>query len=98
MRIDGVPDVLWLRVSEFIAQNTGLHFPAERRPDLQRGLTAAAADFGLADGASCADWLLSAPLTRPQLNTLARHLTIGETYFFRERKTFDALAEHILPE
>ena len=98
MRIDGVPDVLWLRVSEFIAGNTGLHFPAERRPDLQRGLAAAAAEFGFADSASCVDWLLSASLTRPQLNILASHLTIGETYFFRERKTFDALAEHVLPE
>jgi chemotaxis protein methyltransferase CheR len=98
MRIDGVPDVLWLRVSEFIAGNTGLHFPAERRPDLQRGLAAAAAEFGFADSATCVDWLLSASLTRPQLNILASHLTIGETYFFRERKTFDALAEHVLPE
>jgi chemotaxis protein methyltransferase CheR len=98
MQIEVAPDDLWQRVGEFIAQNTGLHFPADRRPDLQRGLTAAAAEFGLADGASCADWLLSAPLTRPQLNTLASHLTIGETYFFRERRTFDALAEHILPE
>src|SRR6266851_2404857 len=98
MQVDVVPDAVWPRVSEFIAQNTGLHFPAERRPDLQRGLAAAAAEFGFADGASCADWLLSAPLTRPQLNILASHLTIGETYFFRERKTFDALAEHVLPE
>jgi chemotaxis protein methyltransferase CheR len=96
--VDIVPDAIWRRVSEFIARNTGLHFPAERRPDLQRGLAAAAAEFGFADSASCADWLLSAPLTRPQLNILASHLTIGETYFFRERKTFDALAEHVLPE
>ncbi len=98
MQADVVPDALWQRVSEFIAQNTGLHFPSERRLDLQRGLAAAAAEFGLADGASCADWLLSAPLTRPQLHTVVSHLTIGETYFFRERKTFDALAAHILPE
>jgi len=98
MQVDAVPDVLWLRVSEFIARNTGLHFPAERRPDLQRGLAAAAAELGFADSASCVDWLLSASVTRPQLNVLASHLTIGETYFFRERKTFDALAEHVLPE
>jgi chemotaxis protein methyltransferase CheR len=98
MQADVVQDALWLRVSEFIAQNTGLHFPTERRPDLQRGLAAAATEFGFADAAGCADWLLSAPLTRPQLHRLASHLTIGETYFFRERKTFDALAEHILPE
>jgi chemotaxis protein methyltransferase CheR len=98
MQVDAVPDVLWLRVSKFIARNTGLHFPAERRSDLQRGLAAAAAEFGFADSASCVDWLLSASLTRPQLNILASHLTIGETYFFRERKAFDALAEHVLPE
>jgi chemotaxis protein methyltransferase CheR len=98
MQADVVPDALWRRVSEFIAQNTGLHFPTERRSDLQRGLAAAATEFGFADAAAFADWLLSAPLTRPQLHTLASHLTIGETYFFRERKAFDALAEHILPE
>ncbi len=98
MRVDGVPDSLLPRLSEFIAEQTGLHFPPERRPDLQRGLTAAAAEFGFANSVSCADWLLSTPLTRPQLHTLASHLTVGETYFFRERKTFDALANHILPE
>jgi chemotaxis protein methyltransferase CheR len=98
MQIDVVPDALWRRVSEFIAQHTGLDFPGERRSDLQRGLAAAAAEFGLADAASCAEWLLSASLTRPQLHVVASHLTIGETYFFRERKAFDALAEHVLPE
>jgi chemotaxis protein methyltransferase CheR len=98
MQTDVVPDTLWRRVSEFIAQNTGLHFPTERRSDLKRGLVAAAAEFGFADAAAFAEWLLSAPLTRPQLHSLASHLTIGETYFFRERKAFDALAEHILPE
>lgn len=98
MQTDGVPDALWGCLSEFIAQNTGLHFPPERRSDLQRGFTAAAAEFGFADSARCADWLLSTPLTRPQLHTLASHLTVGETYFFRDRKTFDALAQHILPE
>jgi len=29
---------------------------------------------------------------------LASHLTIGETYFFRDSGTFQALEEHILPE
>jgi len=98
MQIDAVPDALWSRVSEFIAQHTGLDFPGERRSDLQRGLAAAAAEFGLADAAGCAEWLLSESLTRSQLHAVAGHLTVGETYFFRERKAFDALAEHVLPE
>src|SRR6266849_10316988 len=89
MQTDGVLDALWERLSEFIARNTGLHFPPERRSDLQRGFAAAAAEFGFADSARCADWLLSASLTRPQLHTLASHLTIGETYVFRERHTFE---------
>jgi len=29
---------------------------------------------------------------------LASHLTVGETYFFRERKSFEALAERVLPD
>ncbi|HEX3844306.1 MAG TPA: CheR family methyltransferase [Steroidobacteraceae bacterium] len=99
MRADSVPDGLWTLLSEFIAERTGLHFPRERRLDLERGLAAAAAEFGFPDTAACAAWLLSSrPLTRPQLHTLASHLTVGETYFFRERKAFAALAEHILPE
>lgn len=98
MRAEAIQDGLWERVSEFFARSTGLHFPAERRPDLQRGLTAAAAEFGFPDGASCADWLLSTPLTRPQLHALVSHLTVGETYFFREPKAFDALRERILPQ
>jgi chemotaxis protein methyltransferase CheR len=98
MQTDAVPDALWKRLSEYIAENTGLNFPPERRSDLERGLTAAAAEFGFADNLHCADWLLSTPLSRPQLHALASHLTIGETYFFRERGTFDALAQKILPE
>jgi chemotaxis protein methyltransferase CheR len=44
------------------------------------------------------EWLLSASLTKTQLDVLASHLTIGETYFFRENKTFEILAEKVLPE
>ena len=40
----------------------------------------------------------SAALTKPQLEVLASHLTVGETYFFREKKMFDALAGTFLPE
>jgi chemotaxis protein methyltransferase CheR len=98
VRAERVADALWPRLSEWVAAQIGLNFPPERRSDLERGLVAAAAEFGFADTVSCAEWLLSTPLTRPQLNILASHLTIGETYFFRERETFDALAQHILPE
>jgi chemotaxis protein methyltransferase CheR len=85
------------QLSELIASRTGLHFPAERRPDLQRALTEAAPELGFVDAAACADGLLSTPPSAAQLRTLATHLTIGETYFFRERPSFNALATQVLP-
>src|SRR5262245_6828793 len=88
----------WRRLSEFIAERMGLHFPRERWTDLQRGLAGATAEFGFADVGACVDWLLTAPLTKAQIQALASYLTVGETYFFREKKTFDVLAEKLLPD
>jgi chemotaxis protein methyltransferase CheR len=75
----------------------GLHFPEERFRDLERGLFSAAKEFGCKDACSYLDWLLSAPLSHNQVEMLASYLTVGETYFYRDKGTFDALGEHILP-
>jgi chemotaxis protein methyltransferase CheR len=91
-------DALWSRLSALVVDAMGLHFPRDRRGDLQRGLAGAAKEFGFDDAAACADWLLSSPLTKERLQVLASHLTVSETYFFRERKTFEALANEMLPE
>ncbi len=87
-----------MRLGELISQTMGLHFPPERYADLERGLAGAAEEFGLPDAGACVDWLLGAPLSKSRLQVLARHLTVGETYFFRERKAFDVLARSVLPE
>ena len=89
--------ISWSRVSDYIADAMGLHFPGERLQDLRRGLAAAAAEFGFDDAAACADWMLTASLSPADLHVLAGHLTIGETYFFRDEKLFDALAGTVLP-
>lgn len=85
-------------VGELIAARLGLYFPPNRWADLQRGLIPAMTELGFADVATFAHWLLSTRLSKAQLDVLASHLTIGETYFFREQKTFAALAERVLPE
>ncbi len=92
-----INDQLLSALNEFITARFGLHFPRKRWRDLLRGVSAAAGDFGFADPASCIRWLITAPLSRSQLDTLISHLTIGETYFFREQKSFDALETTILP-
>ena len=93
-----VPEIQRSLLSEFIAERMGLHFPSERWGDLQRGLAGAAEEFGFEDAAACADWLVSEPLTKTRIQVLASHLTVGETYFFREKKTFEALAASVVPD
>lgn len=91
-------EVPWSRLGDFVAERTGLHFPRDRWEDLRRGLAGAAQEYGFADASACADWLLSASLTQAQLQVLVSHLTIGETYFFRDQPILEALAGHVLPE
>jgi chemotaxis protein methyltransferase CheR len=98
MSLSVVPDARLSQVSGFIAGAMGLNFPPERWSDLRRGLAGAADELGFADVAAYADWLLSEPPTQAHLQVLASHLTIGETYFFREKKTLDVFASRILPE
>ena len=98
MKSSAVPAAQQRQLSEFVAEKIGLHFPPERWSDLQCGLAGAATEFGFEDVEGCAGWLLSAPLTKAQLQTLASHLTIGETYFFREKQTFEVLAQRVLPD
>ncbi|MBN2289734.1 MAG: tetratricopeptide repeat protein [Candidatus Glassbacteria bacterium] len=87
-----------LRFSQFISSHMGLHFPEERWPDIQRGLRRAAPEFGFTDAEECIQWLMNSPLNKKQIEILASHLTIGETYFFREKPIFEALKARVLKE
>lgn len=86
----------WRRLGEVVTEATGLHFPRERWPDLRRGVERAAGELGGGDVTAFVDRLLSGPAAQ-ELRVLAHHLTVPETYFFREMRTFDVLAEQILP-
>ncbi len=91
-------DALISRLIEHLSANTGLFFPEKRRNEIRQKMTAAMTDFGFEDAEEFIRWLLSAPLTKQQVEKLARHLTVQETYFFREGKTFEVLERVILPE
>jgi len=84
-------------LSQALSRQIGLYFPQERWPDLMRGLSGVARDLKSQDAPTCIHQLLSSPLNRHQVEILARHLAIGETYFFREPQVFQALQEHALP-
>lgn len=93
-----VSEVFLSQISRLVANHMGLYFPTERWPDLERGICTAAADFGFHDPESCLQWLLCSPLSRNKIEILASHLTVGETYFFRDKPLFEALSRHILPD
>lgn len=95
---ESISNISLSRLSELISSHMGLHFPTDRWPDIQRGIRSAAREFGFNDAESCIQWLFSSPLNRNQIEILASHITVGETYFFREKQLFDILGEHILPE
>ncbi|MBI5589342.1 MAG: tetratricopeptide repeat protein [Deltaproteobacteria bacterium] len=86
------------RLSVFVAARMGLHFPRERRSDLERAIGSAARELDFSDTESCIEWFLSSSSSRSHIKILASHLTIGETYFFRDRRVFEVLETQILPE
>jgi len=92
-----LPDQLLASLSEFLAERIGLHFPKERWRDLERGMNAAARELDCEDTEACIRWLVSSPLTRRQVEILASHLTVGETYFFRDAESLRLLEQHVLP-
>jgi len=84
--------------AKFIAGTMGLYFSAERLFELEQKMVAMSREAGHADVEQYLLWLMSAPLSREQLENLARALTIGETYFLRDPKSYQVLEEHLIPE
>jgi len=93
-----LPETTLNQLSNFITANLALYFPKEKWADLERNIAAASKEFGYSDVVKFIDHVISSPLTHEHIETLAAHLTIGETYFWREPQTFEALENIIIPE
>jgi chemotaxis protein methyltransferase CheR len=93
----GIPRTLLSRLSNFVADHLGLYFPEGRWRDLERGIRSAAQVSGWADIELYINQLLASPLTDRETGILASHLSVGETYFFREKRIFTVLEESVLP-
>jgi len=91
-------DIELSMVCEVIASRMGLYFPVERWIMLRRNLVLAARELGFQNINGFIQWLLSSELNKDQIMILASHLTISETYFWREPQVFTALTDFILPE
>jgi chemotaxis protein methyltransferase CheR len=88
----------WLPALAALAgERLGLDYPRERWADLERSIDVAAREQGDDNTEAFARRLLGAAAGGEQLDLLARALTVGETYFFRERRSFEVLEQDILP-
>jgi chemotaxis protein methyltransferase CheR len=82
-------------LSRFILEHTGLHFPKKKWKTLSKGVNLAAQALGYGASDFTSHLLSSAPTERT-MDTLVGFLTIGETYFFRDKNLFQVLGDRII--
>lgn len=87
-----------IQLSEVVDKQLGLYFPVERHKDLERAMGYAAQDLSFDGATECVQWLLYQAEAQVRHEILARYLTIGETYFFRDKKIFTGLNRELIPE
>jgi chemotaxis protein methyltransferase CheR len=88
----------WSLLASRVAQWTGLAFAPARWRELERGVARAAEAAGVAEPSVYLSHLLSQTPDAATLSLLAQHLTVGETYFFRDPQCMQALSAHVLPQ
>src|SRR5262249_37544430 len=88
-------DELYVRFRDLMLSRAGLHYPERKRADLLHGLSLALNAGGYSNLAALYADAIS---NGHAWDLILAHLTIGETYFFRNGPQFDALRQHILPD
>lgn len=77
----------------------GLNFTESQGGMLVKNLQNAAAELGLStDLSAIKSWLSKKSFLPEESNMLAKYLTIGETYFFREKAALQLFTEKIIPD
>lgn len=88
----------YLRFSKLVYERCGLHFPENRRADLERGVLQAFAASTCSTISEYYQLLLDPEVGAVHFERLANALTISESHFFRDAGQMDALYYHVLPQ
>lgn len=84
-------------LAAMVRKKFGLEYPPDRFDDLRRVVTGFAAEVSPQKSLeSCVERFLKNGLTPKEQEALVGHLTIGETYLFREPKTLKIIEQKIL--
>src|SRR5688500_17692140 len=87
----------YVHFQTLIQERLGLHFDAGKQQDLMRRVQTAMQVFEISDHNDFYNRLSREAHTSELWTTLTQHLTINETYFFRDAGQISALKDHILP-
>ncbi len=87
----------YLRFSRLVYERCGLHFPENRRADLERGVLQAFAVSTCTDIDEYYRLLRDPDSSAVHFERLANALTVSETHFFRDAGQVDALYGYVLP-
>ncbi|NTU94589.1 MAG: hypothetical protein HGA83_04005 [Bacteroidales bacterium] len=88
-----------IKIAALVEKELGLHFESNRIEDVERGILAALHEINIEDTEKFIGNLAAASSIEPLfLKVLSSHLTIGETYFFREKPAMNLFIKMIMPE
>ena len=92
------------KISAVVLSKTGLYYPKSRWSDLEKAIKGAMdefycsnAEYDFSNRDAFIDRLIHASLLPCEEDVLIQHLTIGETFFFRDNNLFQVLENRILP-
>ena len=91
-------DSYYIRFRDLLQERSGIYFPEEKRALLARRLDEALRLSACNNMSDYYDVLARSSSSHREWDQLVSILTVGETYFFRNKGHFNALTKHILPE
>ncbi|MBC8551441.1 MAG: chemotaxis protein CheR, partial [Candidatus Brocadiales bacterium] len=91
-------DTLLSQFNKWVTKHTGIYFQRARWKDLERIVNKTYCEFGYKNADAFVEDALSSSLRGEHEEHFINHLTIGETYFFREKRSLDIFEHQILPE
>ena len=89
-----IPTNMLIELSRLITMHTGLYFPEKKWNTLNKGLKSVLNDLGI-DIHQLYRHLQTSP-SQKILDAITTRLTIGETYFLRDKNFFQILHDHML--
>lgn len=92
-----IDDKIIRELSDYIREKIGIYFPSKKYDELRFKLKEIAKENGYQKTSDFVNYIINETDNKKQVELLASKLTIGETYFWRDRALFRALEETIIP-